>query len=92
MISHSFSSLFFLLFAEELRRLIQKQLKQKELLETELTKEKEKLEMIRFDIITLSSTMISDCELQNLCDEILQLRIACERLADKLDVSTARKF
>lgn len=48
--------------------------------------------MIRFDIITLSSPMMSDCELQKLCDEILRLRIACERLAGELDVSTARKF
>jgi hypothetical protein len=79
-------------FTEELRRLIQKQLKQKELLENELSREKEKLEMIRFDIITLSSPMMSDSELQKLCDDILRLRIACERLADELDVSTAREL
>jgi hypothetical protein len=71
---------------------MQKQLKQKELLENELTKEKEKLEGIRFDVITLSAPVMSECELKKLCDEILHLRVVCERLAGELDVSTARMF
>jgi hypothetical protein len=76
---------------DELRQLIQKQMKQKELLECELIKEREKLEMVRFDIITLTSPMMTRDELQQLCDEISRLRSACERLADEIDVVTARK-
>lgn len=66
-------------------------MKQKELLECELIKEREKLEMVRFDIITLTAPMMTRGELQQLCDEILLLRSACERLADEIDVVTARK-
>jgi predicted nuclease with TOPRIM domain len=77
---------------DELRQLIQKQMKQKELLECELIKEREKLEMVRFDIITLSSPMMTRDELQQLCDEISRLRSACDRLAYEIDVVTARKF
>lgn len=79
-------------FADELRQLIQKQLKQKELLECELMKEREKLEMVRFDIVTLTSPMMSRSELQQLCDEISRLRSACERLADEIDVVSAREL
>lgn len=78
-------------FIDELRQLIQKQMKQKELLECELFKEREKLEMVRFDIITLTSPMLTRDEMHQLCDEILRLRSACERLADEIDVVTARK-
>lgn len=66
-------------------------MKQKELLECELIKEREKLEMVRFDIITLTAPMMTQNELQQLCDEISRLRSACERLADEIDVVTARK-
>lgn len=86
-------SLFFAIpFTEELRRLIQKQLKQKELLDNELSREQEKLEMIRFDIITLSTPMISDFDLRQLCDEIFRLRDVCNRLADDLDIATEREL
>lgn len=67
-------------------------MKQKELLECELIKEREKLEMVRFDIITLTSPMMTRTELQQLCDEISRLRSACERLADEIDVVTAREL
>jgi uroporphyrinogen-III synthase len=67
-------------------------MKQKELLECELIKEREKLEMVRFDIITLTSPMMTRSELQQLCDDISRLRSACERLADEIDVVTARKI
>lgn len=67
-------------------------MKQKELLECELTKEREKLEMVRFDIITLTAPMMTRSELQQLCDEISRLRSACERLADEIDVVSARKI
>lgn len=48
--------------------------------------------MVRFDIITLTSPMMTRTELQQLCDEISRLRSACERLADEIDVATARKL
>lgn len=48
--------------------------------------------MVRFDIITLTSPMLTRNELQQLCDEISKLRSACERLADEIDVITARKI
>lgn len=67
-------------------------MKQKELLECELAKESEKLGMVRFDIITLTSPMMTRSELQQLCDEISRLRSACERLADEIDVVSARKL
>jgi hypothetical protein len=55
-------------------------------------KEKEKLEMIRFEIVTLSAPLMSEYELKKLCDDTLRLRIAFERLANELDVSTGSKF
>ena len=64
---------------------INRQIKQKELLECELTKEREKLDMIRFDIYTLSSPMLTDRELQLLCNEISRLRNVCELLTDEMD-------
>lgn len=67
-------------------------MKQKELLECELFKERDKLEMVRFDIITLTSPMMTRTELKQLCDEISRLRSACERLADEIDVVSARKI
>ncbi|CAO1425070.1 unnamed protein product [Diamesa tonsa] len=70
---------------EELRLVINRQIKQKELLECELTKEREKLDMIRFDIYTLSSPMLTDRELQLLCNEISRLRNVCELLTDEMD-------
>jgi len=78
-------------FADELHQLIQKQRKQKELLECELINEREKLEMIRFDIVTLTSPIMTGNELQQLCTEISRLRLVCERLADEIDIATARK-
>lgn len=48
--------------------------------------------MVRFDIITLTSPMMTRSELQQLCDEISRLRSACERLADEIDVVTAREL
>jgi hypothetical protein len=79
-------------FTDELRQLIQKQMKQKELMECELIKERQKLEMVKFEIITLTSPNLSRGELKQLCDEITLLRSACERLADEIDVVTARKL
>ncbi|CAO1426389.1 unnamed protein product [Diamesa serratosioi] len=70
---------------EELRLVINRQIKQKELLECELTKEREKLDMIRFDIYTLSSPMLTDRELQLLCNEITRLRKVCEVLTDETE-------
>lgn len=67
-------------------------MKQKELLECELTKEREKLQMVKFDICTLTSPKLTRSELQQLCDEISRLRLACERLADEIDVASARKI
>lgn len=67
-------------------------MKQKELLESELMKEREKLEMVRFDIITLTAPKMTRSELQQLCDEISRLRSVCERLADEIDVVSARKM
>lgn len=64
-------------------------MKQKELLECELHKEREKLEMVRFDIITLTSPLMTRTELRQLCDEISKLQSACERLLDEND---ARKI
>lgn len=66
-------------------------MKQKELLECELFKEREKLDMVRFDIITLTSPILTRDEMHQLCDEISRLRSACERLADEIDVVAARK-
>lgn len=87
-----FKFIYFTFSSDELRQLIQRQMKQKELLEYELHNEREKLEMVRFDIITLTSPMMTRSELQQLCDEISRLRSACERLADEIDVVTARKI
>lgn len=67
-------------------------MKQKELLECELMKERDKLEMVRFDIFTLSSPMMSRSELQQLCDDISRLRSVCERLSDEIDVVSAREL
>lgn len=67
-------------------------MKQKDLLEEELLREREKLEMVRFDIITLTAPMMTRSELQQLCDEISRLRSACERLAEEIDVVSVRKF
>jgi hypothetical protein len=72
----------------ELRLRIQRQIKQKQSLECELDKEHEKLEMIRLDIITLTSPCMSHVEMKELCDEITRLRSVCERLADEIDVMT----
>ncbi|CRK87990.1 CLUMA_CG001776, isoform A [Clunio marinus] len=73
----------------ELHQMIEKQIKQKELLECELTKEREKLKIVQFDIITLTSPMMTQSELQQLCDEISRLRSACNGIADEIDVVTA---
>lgn len=61
------------------------------MLDNELSREQEKLEMIRFDIITLSTPMISDFDLRQLCDEIFRLRDVCNRLADNLDIATEER-
>lgn len=76
---------------DELRQLIKRQKKQKESLECELEKEREKLQMIRLDIITLTSPVMTHMELKELCDEIARLRNVCGRLADEIDVATGRK-
>lgn len=47
--------------------------------------------MVKFDICTLTSPKLTRSELQQLCDEISKLRLACERLADEIDVVSARK-
>lgn len=91
-LNHKIRDLNILYFVDELHQLIERQKKQKELLKCELLNEKEKLDMVRFDIITLTSPMLSRTELQQLCDEISKLRSACERLADEIDVITARKI
>lgn len=86
------TSLIFSSSADELRQLIQKQMKQKELLECELMKEREKLEMIRFDIVTLTSPMMSRSEFQQLCDDLSRLQSVCERLGDEIDIVSAREL
>lgn len=79
-------------FIDQLRQLIKRQIKQKESLECELEKEREKLQMIRLDIITLTSPIMTQNELKELYDEITRLRSVCERLSDEIDVATARKY
>jgi chromosome segregation ATPase len=79
----------FLLYTDtELRLRIQRQIKQKQSLEYELDKEHEKLEMIRLDIITLTSPCMTHGDMKELCDEITRLRSVCERLTDEIDVMT----
>lgn len=72
----------------ELRLHIQRQVKQKQSLECELEKEREKLQMIRLDIITLTSPCMNHVEMKELCDEITRLRSVCERLTDEIDIMT----
>lgn len=72
----------------ELRLHIQRQIKQKHSLEYELDKEREKLQMIRLDIVTLTSPCMTHGEMKELCDEITRLRSVCERLADDIDSIT----
>lgn len=79
-------------FPDELRQLIRRQIKQKELLECELEKEKDKLQTIRLDIITLTSNVMTQNELRALCDEITRLRTVCGTISDEIDVVTARKL
>ncbi|KAL7024392.1 hypothetical protein ACKWTF_013021 [Chironomus riparius] len=74
---------------DDLRQLIKRQIKQKELLECELDKEKEKLQMIRLDIITLTTPIMTQIELRELCDEITRLRTICGRISDEIDVVTS---
>ena len=81
---------FFIL--DDLRQLIKRQIKQKELLECELDKEKEKLQMIRLDIITLTTPIMTKIELRELCDEITRLRTVCGRISDEIDFVTSRKL
>lgn len=69
----------------ELRLHIQRQVKQKQSLDCELEKEREKLQMIRLDIFTLSSPCMSHSEMKELCDEITRLRTVCERLSDEIE-------
>lgn len=73
---------------DELRQLIKRQIKQKELLQSELEKEREKLQMIRLDIITLTTPIMTQNELRELCDEITKLRILCGKISDEIDVVT----
>lgn len=47
--------------------------------------------MVRFDIITLTSPVMSRTELQQLYAEISRLRFVCERLADDIEIASARK-
>lgn len=84
----------FLIYTDtELRLRIQRQIKQKQSLECELEKEREKLEMIRLDIITLTSPCMTYTDMKELCDEITRLRSICERLTDEIDVMTeSRKY
>lgn len=72
----------------ELRLHIQRQTKQKQSLECEMEKEREKLQMIRLDIVTLTSPCMTHSEMKELCDEITRLRSVCERLTDEIDVIT----
>lgn len=85
-----FSSLSLALLLDALRQLIKRQTKQKESLECELEKEREKLQMIRLDIVTLTSPAMTQFDLRELCDEITRLRSVCERLSDDIDLATAR--
>ncbi|KAG5669930.1 hypothetical protein PVAND_000220 [Polypedilum vanderplanki] len=74
---------------DELRQLIKRQMKQKESLECELEKEREKLQMIRLDIITLTKPVMTHLELRELCDEITRLQTVCTRLSNEIDVVTS---
>ena len=48
--------------------------------------------MIRLDIITLTSPVMTQIELRELCDEITRLRTVCGKISDEIDVVTARKL
>ena len=48
--------------------------------------------MISLDIITLTTPVMTQIELRELCDEITRLRTVCGKISDEIDVVTSRKL
>ena len=78
--------LTFSFFLDEIL-LIKQQLRQKEVIDCELRKEKEKLEMIKLEIISMMQPVLSTVNIEMLKQDIVRLRCACERLTQELDAA-----
>lgn len=74
------------LFLDEIL-LIKQQLRQKEVIDCELRKEKEKLETIKLEIISMMQPVLSTVNIEMLKQDIVRLRCACERLTQELDAA-----
>ena len=65
--------------------LIKQQIYHKELIDCELRKEKEKLDTIKLEIISMMRPVLSTFNIEMLKQDIQRLRCACERLTAELD-------